>query len=160
VPIAPIADDGVDTCHRGIAMTISTFTAGSAPASGTIGAYVPGVCNIGPAEIARRRRAGHVGLLAAIGLLAALILVDAPPLARLLVILPATISASGYLQAWLKFCAGLGSRGLFNFGPLGTATAVTDRDALERDRRRSRQIGLMSFGIGILAGVIAVLLPF
>ena len=140
-------------------MTISTFTAGSAPAPGTIGTYVPGVCNIGPAEIARRRRAGHVGLLAALGLLAVLIAIDAPPLARLLVILPATISASGYLQAWLKFCAGLGSRGLFNFGPLGTATAVTDREALERDRRRSRQIGLMSFGIGIVAGVIAVLLP-
>ena len=81
-------------------------------------------------------------------------------MARLLVILPATISASGYLQAWLKFCAGLGSRGLFNFGPLGTATAVTDQEALERDRRRSRQIGLMSFGIGIVAGVVAVILPF
>ena len=140
-------------------MTISTFTAGSAPAPGTVGAYVPGVCNIGPAEIARRRRAGHVGLLAAVGLLAVLIAIDAPPLARLLVILPATISASGYLQARLKFCAGLGSRGLFNFGPLGSATEVTDREALERDRRRSRQIGIMSFGIGILAGIIAVVLP-
>jgi hypothetical protein len=141
-------------------MTLSTFTAGSAPAPESFGAYVRGVCNIGPAEIARRRRAGHVGLLAAIGLLAVLILIDAPPLARLLVILPATISASGYLQAWLKFCAGLGSRGLFNFGPLGSATAVTDREALERDRRRSRQIGLLSFGIGIVASVFAVFLPF
>ena len=113
-------------------MTISTFTAGSAPAPEPSGTYVPGVCNIGPAEIARRRRAGHVGLLAALGLLAVLIAIDAPPLARLLIIVPATISASGYLQAWLKFCAGLGSRGLFNFGPLGTATAVTDQEALER----------------------------
>jgi len=26
--------------------------------------YVPGTCNIGPAEIAVRRRAGHVGLAA------------------------------------------------------------------------------------------------
>jgi hypothetical protein len=149
----------VATLPQGIRMSISTFTAGSAPAPEAFGTYVPGVCNIGPAEIARRRRAGHVGLLAAIGLLAALILIDAPPLARLLVILPASISASGYLQAWLKFCAGLGSRGLFNFGPLGTATAVTDQEALERDRRRSRQIGLMSFGIGIVAGVVTVLLP-
>ena len=159
MPIGGIADDGVDTNRRGLAMTFSLFTAGSAPAPGTVGSYVPGVCNIGPAEIARRRRAGHVGLLAAVGLLAVLIATDAPPLARLLVIVPATISASGYLQAWLKFCAGLGSRGLFNFGPLGTATAVTDQEAIERDRRRSRQIGLMSLGIAIVAGVIAVLLP-
>ena len=159
MPIGGIADDGVDTNRRGLAMTFSLFTAGSAPAPGTVGSYVPGVCNIGAAEIARRRRAGHVGLLAAVGLLAVLIATDAPPLARLLVIVPATISASGYLQAWLKFCAGLGSRGLFNFGPLGTATAVTDQEAIERDRRRSRQIGLMSLGIAIVAGVIAVLLP-
>ena len=32
VPIGRIADDGIDTKRRGIAMTISTFTAGSAPA--------------------------------------------------------------------------------------------------------------------------------
>ena len=31
--------------------------------------YEPGVCNIGPAEIARRRRSGHVGALITIGLL-------------------------------------------------------------------------------------------
>ena len=140
-------------------MTVSTFTAAPAPAPGTIGVYEPGVCNIGPAEIARRRRAGHVGLLVTLGLLAVLIFFDAPPLARLLVILPAAASASGYLQAWLKFCAGFGSRGVFNFGPLGAATTITDSEALARDRRRARQIGLMSLGIGVVAGVIAVLLP-
>jgi hypothetical protein len=140
-------------------MILSTFTAGAAPAPGTIGAYEPGVCNIGPAEIARRRRAGHVGLLVALGLLAALLVLDAPPLARLLLILPVAVSASGYLQAWLKFCAGFGSRGVFNFGPLGTATTITDPDALARDRRRARQIGVMALGIGIVAGVAAVLLP-
>ena len=46
--------------------------------------YQPGVCNIGPAEIARRRRAGHVGLVATIALFAILVLVSAPPLARLI----------------------------------------------------------------------------
>ena len=129
------------------------------PRRGTIGAYEPGVCNIGPAEIARRRRAGHVGALLTLGLLALLVAVDAPSLARLLVIIPATVSASGYLQARLKFCAGLGSRGLFNFGPLGSATSVTDPEALERDRRRSREIGIMAFAIGTVVAIVAVLLP-
>ena len=41
--------------------------------------YQPGTCDIGPAEIARRRRTGHVGVLASIGLLAALLALDAPP---------------------------------------------------------------------------------
>src|SRR3954451_15371796 len=34
--------------------------------------YQPGACNIGPAEVARRRRAGHVGLAASVALLGAL----------------------------------------------------------------------------------------
>jgi len=94
-----------------------------------------------------------------LGLLALLVAIDAPSLARLLVIIPATVSASGYLQARLKFCAGLGSRGLFNFGPLGSATSVTDPEALERDRRRSREIGIMAFAIGTVVAIVAVLLP-
>lgn len=121
--------------------------------------YRPGVCNIGPAEIARRRRAGHVGLLATVVLLAILVAIGAPPLARLIVALPAAASASGYLQAWFKFCAGFGSRGVFNFGPLGDTQQVVDPDARARDRSRANRIGLASLGAGIVVGILAVLLP-
>ena len=139
-------------------MSVSTFAASAAPPTSSA-AYQPGVCNIGPEEIARRRMAGHVGLLVTLAVLAVLVVLHAPPLARLISILPAAGSASGYLQAWLKFCAGFGSRGIFNFGPLGESTAVGDADARARDRRRSRQIGLASLAIGIVVGIIAVLLP-
>jgi hypothetical protein len=140
-------------------MTRSLF-ATAAPGGAPIDlAYRPGVCNIGPEEIARRRRAGHVGLVATIVLLAILIAVDAPPIARLLLALPAAIAASGYLQAWLRFCAGFGARGVFNFGGLGRTEAVVDVEARARDRRRARQIGLASFAIGLAVGVAGVLLP-
>jgi hypothetical protein len=141
-------------------MTTSAFASGSVPAPHSAVAYEPGVCNIGPAEIARRRRAGHLGLIATVALLAVLMLIDVHPLARLAVIVPAAISASGYLQARLKFCAGYGQLGVFNFGPLGDRIAITDADALARDRRRARQISLTSFAIGIAVGIVAVLLPF
>jgi hypothetical protein len=121
--------------------------------------YQPGVCNIGPDEIRRRRRAGHVGLVAALLLLAVLVVVGAPPLARLLVAIPAAMAASGYLQAWLRFCAGFGSRGIFNFGQLGETHEVIDADARARDRSRARQIGLASLAIGVAVAIIAVLLP-
>jgi hypothetical protein len=139
-------------------MTTSSFAAelSSTPESA---AYEPGVCNIGPAEIARRRRAGHVGVLVTVGLLAALVLLDAHPLTRLALIVPATIAASGYLQAHLKFCAGYGQLGVFNFGPLGATQSVTDADALARDRRRARQIGLASFVAAVVVGLVAILLP-
>lgn len=122
-------------------------------------AYQPGVCNIGPAEIARRRRAGHVGLVATVGLLAGLVAVDAPPLARLLVALPAAAAASGYLQAKLRFCAGFGSLGVYNFGEIGPTEQVVDAGARRRDLVRARQIGLGSLAIGLAFGVAAAILP-
>lgn len=122
-------------------------------------AYRPGVCNIGPEEIARRRRAGHVGLIATVGLFAALVALDVPPVARAVVGLPAVIAASGYLQAWLKFCAGFGSRGIFNFGNVGTTETVVDDDARVQDRARARQISLMSVAVGIAVAIVAVVLP-
>jgi hypothetical protein len=122
--------------------------------------YEPGVCNIGPAEIRRRRMAGHIGVIATLVVLAALIILDAPPVARLILILPAAGAASGYLQAWFRFCAGFGSRGIFNFEALGDSTTITDPDALARDRRRSREIGGMALAIGVAIGIAAALLPF
>lgn len=121
--------------------------------------YQPGVCNIGPAEIARRRRAGHVGLVAAVGLFAALVAIDAPSIARLAVALPAAVSASGYLQARLKFCAGFGSQGVLNFDDVGTTQRIADDAARAADRRRATQIGLASGAIGLAVGVVAALLP-
>ena len=85
-------------------MTLSTFAAAGRSGPLTPGAgYRPGVCNIGPEEIARRRRAGHVGLLVTVGVFALLVAIGAPPPVRLILALPAAGSASGYLQAWLRF---------------------------------------------------------
>lgn len=122
-------------------------------------AYEPGVCNIGPAEIARRRRSGHAGLIATVVLLAVLLLLGAPHWTRLALVLTAGVSATGYLQARLHFCAGFGSSGVYNFGPLGTVERVADPAARSRDRRRSLEIGLASLAVGLVVGIAAVLLP-
>jgi hypothetical protein len=144
-------------------MVQASFGESSVPGISILGdggsAYQPGVCNIGPAEIARRRRAGHVGLGATVSLWGGLLAVGAPPLARLLVALPAALAASGYLQARLRFCAGFGSAGVFNFGSLGETHQVKDDAARARDRARAMQIGLASLASGLLVGALAVLLP-
>jgi hypothetical protein len=123
------------------------------------GIYQPGVCNIGHAEIARRRRVGHIGLIAALVLLAVLVVLDLPPITRLLIVLPVGASASGYLQARLHFCAGFGSAGVYNFGELGPRERVEDADARAADRATSMRIYGASLAIGLAVGVIAVLLP-
>ncbi len=141
-------------------MTVASQATPTAPGASTSGeGYQPGTCNIGPAEIARRGRAGHVGLGAAIVLFAGLVAIGAPPLSRLLVALPAAAAASGYLQARLRFCAGFGSRGIYNFGELGQTLQVEDTEARGRDRARATQIGLASVAIGVAVGLVAVGLP-
>ena len=121
--------------------------------------YQPGACNIGPAEIARRRQAGHVGLAIAIGALVGLVAIDAPPVTRLLVALPAAAAASGYLQARFRFCAGFGSKGIYNFGEIGQTIQVDDADARQRDKAKSAQIRNASLAIGVAVGLLAVALP-
>src|SRR5262245_8225675 len=141
------------------AMTISAAAAPPAPQPITTVDYQPGVCNIGPAEIARRRRSGHVGAIASVILLLALVAIGAPPLFRLLLVIPVAVSASGYLQAYLKCCAGFGAAGVYNFGDVGTTDKVVDAAAKSRDRRKSFQISGASFAIGFAVAVVAVLLP-
>jgi hypothetical protein len=121
--------------------------------------YIPGVCNIGPAEIARRRRAGHMGLAVTLVVLAGLVAIEAPPAARLIVVLPAAAAASGYLQAWLRFCAGFGARGVFNFDELGHTDEVVDPVARASDRAKARGIAVASLAIGIVVAVAAFVLP-
>ena len=121
--------------------------------------YEPGACNIGPAEIARRWRAGHVGIVASVVTLGVVLAIGAPPPARLIVALPAAGAALAYLEAALKFCVAFGSRGVFNFGPLGTLATVTDSSARARDRMRAVQITLAGAVIGLAVGAIAVALP-
>ena len=142
-------------------MTLSRYAASGSSGTPFAGVeYMPGVCNIGPAEIARRRQAGHVGLLVTVAALAVLVAIDAPPLARLILVLPAAAAASGYLQAWLKFCAGFGSRGIFNFGPVGDTQQVVDEEARARDRARAKRIGLASLAIGVAVGALAAVIQF
>ena len=121
--------------------------------------YEPGVCNIGPEEIARRRKSGNIGLIVSVAVLAVLLAVGAPAWSRLVLVVTAGISATGYLQAWLHFCAGFGSAGVYNLGPLGTVQQVAEAGARRRDRMRSLQIGIASLAIGLAVGIGAALLP-
>jgi hypothetical protein len=120
--------------------------------------YAPGVCNIGPAEIARRRRVGHTGAVATLAVLAFLLAIDANPAWRLSIVLPASVATAGYLQAVLRFCADFGFRGVYNFGELGSTERVMAEEARAHDRRRALLISLASLGIGLVVALLSLLL--
>ena len=121
--------------------------------------YQPGVCNIGPAEIRRRRTSGYVGLgLAVVFLVMAFALGWAAPW-RLLVALPVFLSAQGFLQAAFRFCVGFASRGLFNFGELGSEETIHDKEFRRKDQRKALLITLLAFVIAAVVSVLAYLVP-
>ncbi len=121
--------------------------------------YQPGVCNIGPAEIRRRRTSGYVGLgVAVVFLVIAFALGWAAPW-RLLVALPVFLSAQGFLQAAFRFCVGFASRGLFNFGELGSEETIHDKEFRRKDQRKALLITVLAFAIAAVVSVLAYLIP-
>jgi uncharacterized protein YjeT (DUF2065 family) len=118
--------------------------------------YEAGVCNIGPAEIKRRFRIGHVGLAVTVLVFVGLIVGGVPRPWRLLGAIPATLTAAGYIQAKLRFCANFGFRGVFNFGPPGSVEQVAYEEARAADRRKAYRIGLGSLGIGVAVALISL----
>jgi len=111
--------------------------------------YTAGVCNIGPAETARRQRVGQAGAAATVGLAALLAVARAGRPWRLLLAFPAALSAAGYLQAAHRFCAAFGWRGMFNFGGLGAVQSIEDEAARAQDRRLAQRIALQSMALGL-----------
>ena len=116
--------------------------------------YRPGACNIGQAEIARRRRVGILGVAAAVVLAAGLLVAGAPSPRAAGGAAPRRRFA-GLLQARFRFCAAYGAAGLRNFGFLGRAERVDDPAARRADRARSAAI-IAAAGVTGLAGALGL----
>jgi hypothetical protein len=118
--------------------------------------YIPGVCNIGPVEIAARKRSGYIGLLVAVVIAAVLYFLGVPRWWRLLVFFPAVLSATGFMQAYSHFCVGFGMKGLFNFGPeLGKTESVRQQEFRTKDRQRAQRLIFYSVILGAIAALAA-----
>ena len=115
-------------------------------------------CNIGPAEIARRRVMAWV--ITAVAAIVAIFFLatDAPPAARLLVWPFATAAATTWLQVFHRFCVHFGFFGLENLGRLGEQERV-DESTRAGDRRRSLEIILEGALIGLAVAFVLVALP-
>lgn len=122
--------------------------------------YRPGVCNIGPAEIRRRRASGWIGVALAVAFLVVAFALALPAPWRLLVALPVGLAAGGFLQAAFRFCARFGMKGLFNFGDVGVEEAVHETEWRRKDQRKAVSIVGLSLLIAVVVAVAAFLVPF
>lgn len=123
--------------------------------------YVPGVCNIGKAEIQRRRQSGWIGTIVTVVLWAAFFLFRVPAPWRLFLFLPASMGAVGFFQAGLHFCAGFAMSGVFNFGPeVGKTDTVEQAEFRRKDRQKAGLIALYSALVGIAVALAGFFLVF
>lgn len=110
--------------------------------------YLPGACNIGPAETRRRLRGAWISVAGTVFLSLALYVVDASPVWQLTTWLPASLAAISFIQARSHFCAYFGFRGIYNFDELGESQKVILEEALLADRTRSLKMAAQSAAIG------------
>jgi hypothetical protein len=124
------------------------------------GGYRPGVCNIGPREIARRRAYGVAGIVSSIVLGIVLLAIDAPAAARAIVILPLWGALISLEQARRKFCAGFAFAGIRSVTGSDATESVGDPADLAIDRAAARRL-VASCGV-VAGGITAVfvVLPF
>ena len=120
--------------------------------------YISGTCNIGPAEIKRRKQSAYLGgalyLIVAIFLIAS----DASRATRLWVFLPATLFAVGYIQSKRKFCVAYGFLGIFNFEKIGSTTKIKVNQDLKADRKYAIKLTVQALlSAAVLTALIAII---
>ena len=120
--------------------------------------YISGACNIGPAEIKRRKQGAYLGgalyLIVSISLIAS----DASKSARLWVFLPAALFAVGYIQSKRKFCVAYGFLGIFNFEKLGKTTKIKVNQELKADRKYAIKLSVQALLIAITLTLLIILI--
>lgn len=120
---------------------------------------IPGErCNIGPDEIARRRRLAIVGTVVTTVVAVVLIASHAPVASRLLLGPLAAGSAVTWLQVVRRFCVRFGAFGLENFGALGRERRV-DPAMRSADARKALEMVLEGVLVGALVTVVFLALP-
>ena len=119
----------------------------------------PGTCNIGPAEIARRRRSAMFVTGVATIAAALLVLGGGPPIVRLAIFPLAAAAAVTWLQVVRRFCVAFGAAGVRNFGSLGSTERLDD--PAERAAHRNAALRMVVEGVvyGAVATGILVLMP-
>lgn len=118
--------------------------------------YIPGVCNIGHTEINRRKRSGWIGFVVTVALWGSFIILNTPPAWRLLLFIPATMTAAGFLQAYMHFCAAFGMKGIYNIvKPAGQTETVGQKEMRAKDRSKALQIIFYSVLIGLATAAVA-----
>jgi hypothetical protein len=123
--------------------------------------YIPGVCNIGRAEVRQRKLLGWIMLVVTVGSWIVFSVFGVSKVWRLALFVPASLAATGFLQAAWHFCATFGVLGARNFGTtVGKTETIEQAEFRRQDRRTALWIITLSLLAGAVFAVAAYFSPF
>lgn len=120
--------------------------------------YLAGACNIGPAEIKRRRQGALIGAILFAFTTLLFVITNAPTSTRLLIFIPALLFTVGIIQSRRQFCVAYGFLGVFSFEKLGATRKITMNQDLKADRKYATKLLLQSvFTAAVLTALVALI---
>lgn len=120
--------------------------------------YISGACNIGPAEIRRRKQGAIIGGVLYFATAILFITTSAPTSTRLITFIPAMLFAVGVIQSQRKFCVAYGFMGVFSLEKLGATTKVKINQDLANDRKYALKLLLQSVIAAIVLTFLVILI--
>jgi hypothetical protein len=120
--------------------------------------YQAGVCNIGGAEVKRRKQVAKIGATFFLITATYLILTSANSSSAAFALIPAMIASVGFVQSRKRFCFAFGLMGTFNFAEAGKMSKVVSKEELSADRRMALSIIAQSMGLALFTTLLLALL--
>lgn len=121
--------------------------------------YLPGSCNIGPAEVRRRQISGIIGAVLSVAYCLISLSLHAPRGIRSLIFFPLVLTAIGWIQSRRRFCLAYGLKGVFNFGNIGEASRVQDPIQRSADRSLALKMFVQASVIAAVFALVFTLIP-
>lgn len=121
--------------------------------------YQSGSCNIGSAEIRRRKISGIIGGVLSLTFYAAALSFHASQGIRGLIFFPLVLATIGWYQSRRKFCLAFGLMGVFNFGNLGETSRVQDPAQRSSDRAQALKMLAQASAVAAVFALVFTLIP-
>ena len=113
--------------------------------------YQPGICNIGPYEIAKRRRNFYYSLFGTFIVLLLIIEGSFGNILKMLLFIPLLITSVNYLQVRNKFCVFFGYASIVNLGNKESRQKIRNGEAHPKDIKKVR----IMFGQAIIFSLLS-----
>ena len=121
--------------------------------------YIPGTCNIGPKEIAMRKRASIYAAIFLIALIVLMLTFEVNKNWRLVLFIPAATFGVTFQQWYFKFCVYFGFKGVFNFGDMGQQFSIEQKENFKKDRIKVAKMIVAGILFGAIITTLFYLLP-